>query len=844
MSLSISGQLVLPNGTQAANAEIYFTAVRTSQDNTEVITGSRSVNRCDAHGNYSINIEYGRYQIATRISTPEPVIHGNVTISTDIKAKDLEDLIDLISADGNITDELLERFSMILSNAEDAADRAEKASDTAAEETAQKVGLMFPVNSGNWSTVAGTQLTEVNRYKAWSYPDNSDNRYAVRGGVNLPISIPDEPDENWYLSSAVNVEQMRSEAASRLGFIYQGEWGPYMVIPAKSKSNKYCWSAPNLSLFITPRSDSEFKTGGSFNSDNWILSETLTKQGYYDFCENIVYLDNPKYSAKGDGKILVNGKWVLNPNATNDDAAVIAAVNDLIAVGGGRLVIYRTHLITHLMFETLSASNLQFYGIEPEFSGFVFDSSGGRKVQPGYPRPTFAGNNSADGMFFFNAAVSNQNDDSLSIKNIKFRYLGFDMNVETNKFDELLHCICGYGVSGFDVQYCKFVGFLGDGVCISRGDGNYRNAYNSGITIQNNEFDGVNNDNRNGVSIYYSISYNVSLNTFRNCTRPDMPGAIDIEPDDTAKQSACGLIAYNRIYDCNGGLGAIAVVTRGDSKQQNINIIGNYVKGCRTAWSVINLSSNHALTDDFVEIKITGNYAEDFTGAFITRGVNGVEILGNTWKNQTGDHGSIEIENCADTVLERNNFNGLTSVNGITCNSGSTRLTTHKNKFTNTSNACMTINYSSDWIRITDNVFDGSGSGLPVKIPLQTMPNAQFTKFEGNVSKGAYGKVDGTYLLTLLTQDGNPVLHYDKLLPSQYQFGTTEFYSEGRFPVQTGLSTTALCRVSRADNNLSPTSIVMELIPTDPAWVGGQFIRTSDSNDAWGEWYKQAWVAV
>lgn len=86
---------------------------------------------------------------------------------------------------------------------------ASEAAEKAANETAQKVGLMYPVNSGNWSTVAGTQLTEADRYKAWDYPDNSGDRYAVRGNVTLPITIPSAPDNRFYLASAVNEARLK-----------------------------------------------------------------------------------------------------------------------------------------------------------------------------------------------------------------------------------------------------------------------------------------------------------------------------------------------------------------------------------------------------------------------------------------------------------------------------------------------------------------------------------------------------------------------------------------------------------------------------------------------------------
>lgn len=88
-----------------------------------------------------------------------------------------------------------------------------------------ELGRVTIVNSGDWSTVAGQPIEEADRFKGYAYPDGSDNIYAVRGSVTLPITRPATPigDDRFYLASAVNIEKMRSEAASQLGLNYIGE---------------------------------------------------------------------------------------------------------------------------------------------------------------------------------------------------------------------------------------------------------------------------------------------------------------------------------------------------------------------------------------------------------------------------------------------------------------------------------------------------------------------------------------------------------------------------------------------------------------------------------------------
>lgn len=125
MPLTISGKLSLPiTGHPASNAQIRFRAVSSAG---EIISGAESIVKCDTGGNYTASIEFSRYELSTRISTPDFVIHGQVTIDSGTIASDLEDLIALIGISGTLTDDLIRQFEILKGEAEAAAARAEAA---------------------------------------------------------------------------------------------------------------------------------------------------------------------------------------------------------------------------------------------------------------------------------------------------------------------------------------------------------------------------------------------------------------------------------------------------------------------------------------------------------------------------------------------------------------------------------------------------------------------------------------------------------------------------------------------------------------------------------------------
>lgn len=263
----------------------------------------------------------------------------------------------------------------------------------------------------------------------------------------------------------------------------------------------------------------------------------------------------------------------------DDTAAFQKCLDQLAKLGGGVMHIpYGNYHISHLKFFgrqysniTIAGNNATIHQLLPKNRTYTSD----RKWL------TFAERKAADGCFVFDAMVTYQKNDQYSIKNIKIKDLNFRSDVVRYKFDELLHQISAHGVSDFLVENCTFTGFLGDAIAINAST-DYkinRNAYNKDIKIIKSKFDGLNQDNRQAISIYYADGFLIEDCSFKNTTRSDMPGAIDIEPNDDLQVVRNGIIR-NCTFENIGGLGAICFVLQNSTAKNSFSNNNFLVENC------------------------------------------------------------------------------------------------------------------------------------------------------------------------------------------------------------------------------------------------------------------------
>lgn len=181
MPLTITGKLINPVGLPVPNAEIRFRAVSSNESSEgEIIPGVESISRCGADGSYTITLEYCRYEIATKTSTPNFMVHGRVTIDKDTQAQDLEDLIALITVSDSLTNDLIRQFEQIKFEAETARDEAEQAVKDA------EAQVQLATQQADRAELAADRAENylMSETEAMAQADAYDNIFAASGMVN------------------------------------------------------------------------------------------------------------------------------------------------------------------------------------------------------------------------------------------------------------------------------------------------------------------------------------------------------------------------------------------------------------------------------------------------------------------------------------------------------------------------------------------------------------------------------------------------------------------------------------------------------------------------------------
>lgn len=269
---------------------------------------------------------------------------------------------------------------------------------------------------------------------------------------------------------------------------------------------------------------------------------------------------------------------------------------------------------------------------------------------------SYTGTTASRGAFYINSGSSSVYVDNVTVRDLKL--LG---QVASLGFSEFVHLISFSGVRDCVIERCVIEGFRGDGILIGSGDVAGQERHNINVTIRDCYINGVNNDNRQGVSVIDGNGVVIENNYFTRCTRSSMPGAIDIEPDDNNYHVIKNIsIRNNRIYDCRGGVGAITVllpIQTFTTAPNGFVIEGNYIDSPNAP------NNNHY--GIFFEF---GNpFAAPPIAAITDATPNlGVRILNNYIKMPTTGPGRcIVVWNINDAVIADNEFvGGSTSLLG------------------------------------------------------------------------------------------------------------------------------------------------------------------------------------
>ena len=201
------------------------------------------------------------------------------------------------------------------------------------------------------------------------------------------------------------------------------------------------------------------------------------------------------------------------------------------------------------------------------------------------------------------------NNIDASISNITIDNLTFKTNNNTdNELHQYAHSIKVLGVNGLQITNCQFLNYWGDAISLSHfGDTPQtgERTRNSNVNILYNEIDGVSHNNRNGISVISGKNVIIADNTINNTSTSKMPGAIDIEANNSAYTVENIHVLHNRIKGCIGSGGAIGIASQNGAPAHNIFIADNIISNSRIGVGFI------IRTEDCVSnIHVTRNIVE------------------------------------------------------------------------------------------------------------------------------------------------------------------------------------------------------------------------------------------
>lgn len=250
---------------------------------------------------------------------------------------------------------------------------------------------------------------------------------------------------------------------------------------------------------------------------------------------------------------------------------------------------------------------------------------------------------------------------STNLTGITISDLTFLGRIASEGFSQFVHLLFLNGTTDTVVERCEFLGFKGDGLYLAGGTVAGNERHNLRVIVRDCLFDGVTNTNRNAISVIDGDCVTIENNRFYRCTNGStMPGAIDIEPDNTFNVIRDIRIVENHFRDCSGTNGNISLSLADlvyTTQPSGILIEGNDIDGGSSYLShglflrhvnAAALARNHS-------IRVVGNRITRVQRPFWIDGVRMVDITDNdVTDTQVGATIGVDYPNMS--MLFKNNL--------------------------------------------------------------------------------------------------------------------------------------------------------------------------------------------
>ena len=228
-------------------------------------------------------------------------------------------------------------------------------------------------------------------------------------------------------------------------------------------------------------------------------------------------------------------------------------------------------------------------------------------------------------------------------RNVTLRNMTLTGYVASTGFQEHHNLVNLSGVADCLIDGVVFRGFAGDGLYIGGEHAGVvtEAAHNSAIDIRNCVFDGINNDNRNGISVTGGVDIRIDRCRFIHCTRHDMPGPIDFEANDFPFYVFERISVTSCTFEaCGGNVGQISVITPAKVKRipRGVRIANNHFMSYVGTGSdvAIIVRRRASPTMPSMDVVIENNIGVDGRAGVRAYSGRGIRIRNNRWIRYLG----------------------------------------------------------------------------------------------------------------------------------------------------------------------------------------------------------------
>jgi hypothetical protein len=343
--------------------------------------------------------------------------------------------------------------------------------------------------------------------------------------------------------------------------------------------------------------------------------------------------------AKLRDTVSVKDFGAVGDGTTNDIVAVQAAMDALNAVGGGTLKFPAGTYLFSGNYTPISNASRMVDGVTLRSNVSIVGDG-----------PSTIIKMSANCCYAFTGRF--RATPVTNLTNIEFKNLSFQMPITPHDaggggvwFEEQLVLFID-SVENCLIENCQFIRWSGDAIMLGGPLVDLVSPFAAGIVknvrITGCLFDGVDKDNRNAISILDGDRIEIDNNIFLNTSRTDMPGAIDVEPENVASVLVNISVHDNKFVNIGGGVAAVgfALGTNLTVAAKDFSVHNNQFKDCTSAtiFTLNGKSSANPLAiaaNSPQRISFTNNNVDglNYSAAFSVRGCDEATISDNIFSD-------------------------------------------------------------------------------------------------------------------------------------------------------------------------------------------------------------------